>query len=121
MKTALITFFIIAILAIAAALPIALSPMRCYTHLPRNDLSAISTMLALYKLDYGVYPQTLGELVTNTEMGPYLNNIPNDPWRRPYIYNVDRLQKTFVLFSLGADGTEGGINQDSDVFLRAGK
>ena len=81
--------------------------------------------LQTYRLDVGNYPnseQGLNALIKNpgdvrSWQGPYLEDqIPKDPWENAYVYKspVDNLQG-FALYSLGADGKEGGDGLDADV------
>jgi general secretion pathway protein G len=58
------------------------------------DIRSMADALEVYKLDNGRYPSSdvgLQALVTNVEQSPkwtkpYMSNIPNDPWGRPYKY-----------------------------------
>ncbi|MGB5855884.1 MAG: type II secretion system major pseudopilin GspG [Oceanisphaera sp.] len=81
--------------------------------------------LQTYRLDVGNYPNTeqgLKALISNpgsvrSWQGPYLEDqLPKDPWENNYVYKspVDNLQG-FALYSLGADGKEGGDDFDADV------
>jgi general secretion pathway protein G len=45
--------------------------------------------------------------------------VPNDPWDNPFEYESDG--KTFNIWSLGADGMEGGEGADADIYLREKK
>jgi general secretion pathway protein G len=49
--------------------------------------------------------------------GPYLSeNVPNDPWNRPYLFSPKPTQgQPFTLYSLGADGQPGGAEYNADV------
>ena len=54
--------------------------------------------------------------------GPYLGGeLPDDPWRRPYVYEapVEDTQPPKVL-SLGSDGKPGGEGAAADVVNKAG-
>ena len=44
---------------------------------------------------------------------PYLDKLPTDPWGSPYVY--EREGDVFALFSLGADGAEGGEGMNADI------
>ena len=54
----------------------------------------------------GVYPDSFDALMVNPGIknwqGPYLKNIPNDPWGRKYQYR--KTANGFIIFSTGADG-----------------
>lgn len=49
--------------------------------------------------------------------GPYIDNdVPQDPWGRPYQYSPDPSgRQPFTLYSYGADGKLGGEGFDADV------
>jgi general secretion pathway protein G len=66
-------------------------------------------------------PDELEGLMENTTGraswdGPYLQNrVPKDPWGNEYFYESDGA--SFTLLSLGADGTQGGEDNDADIKL----
>src|SRR5271170_7578097 len=79
------------------------------------QIDSFSTALGAYKLDTGTYPTTEQGLQAlrvkpenvNQWAGPYLpQDIPMDPWGRPYLYKYpgDHGDEP-DLISLGADGT----------------
>lgn len=91
---------------------------------------AIETM----RLDISVYPsadQGLGMLVNPPQdntlrrkwRGPYLEDVvPDDPWGNPYQYVVPGKDgRPFGIYSLGADGKEGGEGNDADLGFSKGK
>ncbi len=45
--------------------------------------------------------------------------VPNDPWDSPFEYESDG--KSFNIWSLGADGMEGGDEADADIYLKGKK
>ena len=48
--------------------------------------------------------------------GGYISSIPKDPWGREYIYeHPSRRSFKYDLYTLGADGVEGGSGEDSDI------
>ncbi len=93
----------------------------------RADIRAISNVLDLYKLDNFSYPSTeqgLEALVTrpsglpeakNWNANGYLNKLPVDPWGNEYRYLSPGANGKFDLYSLGADGREGGDGADADI------
>ncbi|MBI1392941.1 MAG: type II secretion system protein GspG [Alphaproteobacteria bacterium] len=90
------------------------------------QIKALSTAIEQMRLDIGRYPteqEGLGLLADNLGgdpdwMGPYLDEaVPDDPWKRPYIYLAPAEAGTRPLIvSYGANGTEGGEGADADVF-----
>jgi general secretion pathway protein G len=83
----------------------------------RTDIANLSTALDMFQVDCGRYP-TMAEglqalLAPPPGLkgwgGPYLKNLPNDPWGNAYLYACPgaRNVKGFDLSSLGPDGKEG--------------
>ena len=91
----------------------------------RTDISNIMQSLKLYKLDNQRFPtaeQGLQALVTKPTASPvpanwrsYMEKLPNDPWGQPYKYLNPGLKGEVDVFSLGADGKEGGEGKDADL------
>jgi general secretion pathway protein G len=91
----------------------------------RTDVSNVMQSLKLYRLDNQRYPtgeQGLQALVTKPTASPvpqnwrpYLEKLPQDPWGQPYKYLSPGLKGEVDVFSLGADGKEGGEGKDADI------
>jgi general secretion pathway protein G len=91
----------------------------------RTDISNIMQSLKLYKLDNQRFPsaeQGLQALVAKPTASPvpanwrsYMEKLPNDPWGQPYKYLNPGLKGEVDVFSLGADGKEGGEGKDADL------
>ncbi len=88
----------------------------------RIQIEALSTGIDLYRLEVGSYPPDLEALVTRPPGaerwdGPYLkkSTVPKDPWGRDFIYRIPGEHGSYDLYSLGADGQEGGSGEDADV------
>jgi len=93
----------------------------------KADFKNIETALKMYRLDNYVYPTTeqgLQALVEPSNLDPeprkfreggYLEEIPIDPWGRPYLYLSPGEHKEVDIFSLGADGLSGGEGQNADI------
>ena len=97
----------------------------------KAQLKNIESALELYKLDNGIYPSTeqgLQALVTEPTIPPapsswkkggYLPKVPNDPWKRPYIYLSPGIRNPeYDLLSYGADGEPGGEGHNRDLDSR---
>ncbi|MGF1740880.1 type II secretion system major pseudopilin GspG [Vibrio profundum] len=91
-----------------------------------TDIVALENALDMYKLDNSVYPTTdqgLEALVKkpsdpeprNYRDGGYIKRLPNDPWGRPYHYMTPGEHGTMDIFTLGADGQEGGDGANADI------
>jgi general secretion pathway protein G len=90
----------------------------------KQDIRGIETALNLYRLDNFRYPSTtegLAALVTNPgetsapNWKQQLPRLPVDPWNRPYQYAYPGQHGEFDVFSLGADGQEGGEGVNADI------
>lgn len=88
-----------------------------------QDIRAIESVLKIYRLDNYRYPsqsQGLDAMVLQPEGvdrwdGPYLEDLPLDPWGVPYQYQYPGAKgKEFDVFTLGADEQEGGEGSDQD-------
>jgi len=99
---------------------------RAKSDVARVQIEGLATALDLYRLDVGRYPaqeQGLKALLeepsgTRGWRGPYLDSrqLPDDPWGRPYLYrNPATRGLGYDLFTLGADGAEGGSGEAADV------
>ena len=114
---------VVVILGILAALivPNIMSrPDQAKATAARSDIKALSSAMEIYRLDNGHYPSTeqgLEALVHKPSGQPvprnwnpeaYLKKVPTDPWGNPYIYLSPGNHGQYDVYSLGADGREGG-------------
>ena len=92
----------------------------------KHDIQTLVGVLKLYKLDNGFYPSTaqgLQALVTKPDSDPvprnwtqpYIEQLPKDPWDRPYQYLNPGVHGTIDVFTLGADGESGGEDNNADI------
>jgi hypothetical protein len=88
-----------------------------------RDVQALTKAVERYKADCGEYPtasQGLNALVLDYGVsgwrGPYLKDLPVDPWQRPYEYLLT--VGTLEILSYGADGKPGGEFFDADISSR---
>ncbi|MDN3614724.1 MAG: type II secretion system major pseudopilin GspG [Vibrio gallaecicus] len=91
-----------------------------------TDIVALENALDMYKLDNSVYPTTdqgLDALVSkpsspeprNYRDGGYIKRLPNDPWGNAYQYLSPGDNGNIDIFTLGADGQEGGEGVMADI------
>ncbi|MCG7584378.1 type II secretion system major pseudopilin GspG [Photobacterium sp. OFAV2-7] len=92
-----------------------------------TDISALEQALDMYKLDNSVYPNTdqgLDALVTKPSSSPeprnyrdggYIKRLPKDPWGNDYNYVMPGENGAVDIFSLGADGQDGGEGVNTDI------
>lgn len=88
-----------------------------------TQLKLIETALDTYRLDLGLHPENLEELIKSSKKnwdGPYLpKEVPLDPWGNPYVYTVPGADgKAFALMSYGKDGKAGGADDNADIVLQ---
>lgn len=91
----------------------------------KQQVADIVQALNLYKLDAGSYPsssQGLEALVQKPSSGkipsnwrPYMDKLPKDAWGNAFQYRAPGLHGEVDVFSLGADGVEGGEGYDTDL------
>jgi general secretion pathway protein G len=89
------------------------------------QVERLGGILDAYLLDVGRYPtgqEGLEALVSappgiDRWAGPYLKNEDSltDPWGNPYVYRSPGQHGKYDLYSLGADGAEGGEDADKDI------
>ncbi|MFL1913856.1 type II secretion system major pseudopilin GspG [Plesiomonas shigelloides] len=92
-----------------------------------SDLTALENSLDMYKLDNGQYPSTqqgLQALVSKPDGEPqprryrengYIKRLPTDPWGNEYQYLSPGEHGQVDIYSLGADGVEGGEGNSVDI------
>ena len=121
---------VVVILGILAALvvPQVMSrPDQAKVMVAKGDIKAIAAALDMYKLDNFAYPSTqqgLEALVERPTGNPqpknwnrdgYLKRLPQDPWGNDYQYLSPGTEGPFDLYSLGADGKQGGSDLNADI------
>lgn len=109
----MVVVVILAILATVVVPRIMDRPDQARVTKAKQDIRAVEASLNLYRLDNFRYPTTdegLDALVPK-----YLDTLPTDPWGKPYLYLSPGEKSEFDLYSLGADGAEGGEGVDKDI------
>jgi len=86
----------------------------------KTQIASFSTALDAFEIDNGYFPKGKGglqDLVTQPSdaqswKGPYLKDIPKDPWNNDYVYEYPGRNNAngYDLYSMGPDGKEG--NED---------
>jgi general secretion pathway protein G len=120
----MIVVAILGILATLVVVNVAGNTDKALVTATKSDLQSIKQALDLYKLDNYRYPSTeqgLEALVIkpdtarNWPEGGYLSKVPIDKWDNPYVYISPGANGPFDLYSLGADGAEGGEGIGADI------
>lgn len=95
----------------------------------KADFANIETALKMYKLDNFVFPTTeqgLEALVSAPSTAPepknwrkdgYLSKLPTDPWGNPYLYVSPGEAHPYDIYTLGADGLNGGVDDAADISI----
>lgn len=91
----------------------------------KAQIELLSTALEIYKLDTSKYPSQdhgLDALINDPGnskrwKGPYLKKgkVPKDPWGEEYVYRFPGEHGDFDIVSYGADGSDGGTDDDADI------
>jgi len=87
------------------------------------NLGKVEEAIDLFNYDYDRFPEDLDELVSGpADVPEEKRNAPTikrknllDPWERPFLYKNPGDHGTYDLYSLGADGQEGGEKENADI------
>jgi general secretion pathway protein G len=88
------------------------------------QIELFGAALDSYRLDVGRYPTTEQGLVAlriqpddaSNWDGPYLKKrIPSDPWKNKFVYKSPGDYGEYDIISYGADGKDGGEDEDRDI------
>jgi len=94
------------------------------SEIAKLQIDQLEGALGLYRFDLGRFPSTSEGLTALAQdpgiqnwSGPYLDKLtlPKDPWGREYQYRAPGQYGDYDLFSLGADGVEGGEEENADI------
>lgn len=78
-----------------------------------SRITQLKQQVAAYKLEENRLPRDLADLVARE----YLEEVPLDAWRRPFIYRAPGTRgRPFDIVSLGDDGQEGGEGAAADLW-----
>lgn len=124
----MVVVVIIGLLAAIVAINVIPSGDKARITRAKADIATIGQGLEMYRLQNGRYPSTtegLKALVTaptgaaaaNYQPGGYLKGgkVPQDPWGREYLYASPGQHGESDVWSLGADGKDGGEGTDADI------
>lgn len=93
----------------------------------KTQIEMVSSALDTYRLDMSRYPTTEQGLNALWEKpadaaegvkwrGPYLKKrVDKDPWGNSYVYKAPGDNREYEVTSLGADGKEGGSDDNADI------
>ena len=90
----------------------------------KQDIRTLEVAINSFRIDNYRYPTEeegldvligQGTGLNSEQMERYLPRMPIDPWDRPYIYAYPGERGEFDVYSLGADGEEGGEDINADI------
>jgi len=93
----------------------------------QTQISQLEQAVETYRLRMGRYPTTeegLEALITTPSdarlaarfpEGGFINALPQDPWGNAFLYLQPGEHGRFDVWTLGADGREGGSGEDADI------
>ena len=121
----MVVIVIIGLLATVVAINVLPSQDRAMVGKAKADISVLEQAIETYRLDNLTFPEDLNALVTapanlaqpeRYRQGGYVRRLPEDPWGNPYQYRRQSAHGgQFDVYSLGADGKEGGEGNDADL------
>lgn len=122
----MVVIVIIGLLATIVALNVLPSGDTARIEKAKADIAQLEGGLELYRLQMSTFPTTaqgLNALVSapagvdasRYQRGGYLKRLPEDPWGRPYLYASPGVHGEADIWSLGADGQEGGEGVNADI------
>ena len=123
----MVVIVIIGLLATVVMINVLPSLDRAMVEKARADIAALEQAVDTYRLEMLSFPRMsdgLEALVSQPARldrperyrnGGYIRRLPLDPWGNPYHYVYPGSRRTYDLYSLGADGREGGEGNDADI------
>ena len=123
----MVVIVIIGLLATIVAINVIPAGDRARVDKAKADIATIEQALEMYRLHNLNYPSTadgLQSLLTppaslrnaqRYQRGGYIKKLPEDPWGRPYNYSAPGRNGPFDVWSYGADGVEGGTDDNADI------
>jgi general secretion pathway protein G len=117
----MVVIVIIGLLTTIVAINVLPSLGKANAQVAKTDIATLDQAVEHYRIDNNAYPsgaQGLQALVASpnsSTMGGYIKKLPNDPWKRPYIYTFPGQHGPFDISTLGADGVAGGTGENADI------
>ncbi|MBB1089344.1 type II secretion system major pseudopilin GspG [Lysobacter sp. SG-8] len=123
----MVVIVIIGLLSTVVMINVMPSQDRAMVDKARADVAVLEQALDTYRLDNLAYPrndQGLQALLAppaglarpeRYRTGGYIRRLPEDPWGNAYQYRAPGRSGAFDVYSLGADGAEGGDGEGADI------
>jgi general secretion pathway protein G len=112
----LLVMAILAVLASVVTVSIVQVQKMSNIRAARSQIGMLAQAVEMYRIDMGIYPDQLSDLqvqpsnLRNPEKWhPFIEKeIPLDPWRNEYQFQVLDNGDRFIIYSFGPNGSEGG-------------
>lgn len=117
----MVVIVIIGLLTTIVAINVLPSLGKANAQVAKTDIATLDQAVEHYRIDNVTYPpaaEGLQALVAprgTNSTGGYIKKLPNDPWKRPYIYAFPGQHGPFDISTLGADGVPGGTGENADI------
>ena len=123
----MVVIVIIGLLATVVMINVLPSQDRAMVEKARADVATLEQAVDTYRLEMLSFPRMadgLEALVNRParldraeryRTGGYIRRLPLDPWGNPYHYVFPGRRGAYDVYSLGADGREGGEGNDADI------
>lgn len=125
----MVVVFIIGLLSTVVLVNVLGARTDAQTKTAQANIAALTQSLERYSLQLYTYPteqqglEALVEAPTDLSdaslypRGGFIQKLPNDPWGRPYqyVFPGERSRAAYDVFSFGADGQEGGEEENADI------
>lgn len=123
----MVVIVILGLLATIVVINVLPSQDRAMTAKAKADIALLEQSVEMYRLNNLVYPSSSDGLralvappssLTNAQgyqPGGYIKKLPKDPWGRDYLYAAPGRKGPFDIYTLGADGVEGGEGDNADI------
>ncbi len=116
----MVTMVIIGLLTTAVVLNVIPMLGKAQSEKAQIDINRLKQAIEYYHLETNTYPNQLSDLLAaqgseNSRAGGYIEALPQDPWNNAYLYSYPGDNGVFDIWSLGADGVEGGEDNNADI------
>ena len=111
----MVVIVIIGLLATVVAINVMPAQDTARVKKAEADIALLEQAAEMYRLNKLDYPTTSDGLQALVSEG-FVKRLPDDPWGNPYRYAAPGGEgRAFDIYSYGADGREGGEDDDADI------
>ena len=111
----MVVIVIIGLLATVVVINVLPAQDTARTRKAEADIATLEQGIEMYRLNRMNYPSSSDGLQALVSEG-FIKRLPEDPWGNPYRYAAPgRDGQPFDVYSYGADGREGGEDDNADI------